>query len=160
MYHSPELYLPVGVRAPNVQLVVQDLAKPFPQDWEASFDLVHQRFILPSFNDELINTVLSNLISCVRPGGYIQIVEPDVTARVSDPRAEAFENMQKISERVMNNPNATPKVLDFFKKSGLVEIGLETFDMVVGDKAPNREAGIQGRKNFGFVMGKYMQVCK
>lgn len=143
-----------------MQLVVQDLAKPFPVKWQGSFDLVHQRFILPSFSDELIETVLGNLIRCVVPGGYIQIVEPDVTARVSDPRAEAFESMQKISEKVMNNPNSTPKVLVFLKEAGMIDIGLETFDMVVGDKHINREAGIQGRKNFCFVMDKYMQVCK
>lgn len=139
---------------------MHDLLEAIPKNWHNSFDLVHQRFIFPSFSDENLAKVLDGLIGCVKPGGWIQIVEPDATARVSDPRAKAFELMQRISGKVMRNPSPGAKVLEHLQQAGMQNVGFRAVDMQVGVSHENREIGIRGRKNFQAVLDQYMSACR
>lgn len=69
--------------------------------------------------------------------------------------------MQKISGHIMPNPNPGPLAYEHLKNDlGWADVRMETVDVVIGDYAENREAGIRGRKSFSAVLGKYMQACR
>ncbi|KAF2117654.1 hypothetical protein BDV96DRAFT_644005 [Lophiotrema nucula] len=60
----------------NTTYHVQDVNKPWPEQWNEKFDLVHQRLSIAVSGDEkATQSAVRNLISLVKPGGWIQIVD-------------------------------------------------------------------------------------
>ena len=57
----------------------QSITEPWPPEWNNSFDLVHQRLVLIAVSPEVARQAVHNLVNLVKPGGYIQLVEPDVS---------------------------------------------------------------------------------
>ncbi|KAI9857133.1 MAG: hypothetical protein M1813_008624 [Trichoglossum hirsutum] len=58
----------------------QSITEPWPLEWSDSFDLVHQRLVLPVVSPEVAREAVHNLVNMVKPGGFIQLVEPDISA--------------------------------------------------------------------------------
>jgi len=51
---------------------VQNILEPFAEEFNDTFDLVHVRFINGSISETQMRTALSNLLSIIKPGGYLQ----------------------------------------------------------------------------------------
>lgn len=64
---------------PTVDLRNHDIRTPFPSSWNwtSTFDVVHQRLLIWGIKSVEWPQVISNLISALRPGGYIQLVEAE-----------------------------------------------------------------------------------
>ncbi|KAJ5382529.1 hypothetical protein N7517_000440 [Penicillium concentricum] len=79
----------------GMKLFVQNSVGPFPDSWAQSFDLVHQRFTLsgiPNYKE-----CVSALLGLVKPGGWIQLVEPeDISSEPNGPQVKRFANLVKI----------------------------------------------------------------
>jgi gliotoxin biosynthesis N-methyltransferase len=139
---------------------VHDLLKPFPIAWQQSFDLVHQRFIFPIFKDNEVNQVVENLVSCVKPGGWIQFVEPDASTKLSESKATWFLKLHNLAEKVMTNPNVAQKLKSRLGELGMSNIQEEVIDMGVGRLHENRELGIRGAKNMKAMLDRFMSVTR
>ena len=72
---SAEQFPPITSRPSNVHLHVHDCFKPFPAEFLGSFDMVHARFWLCLVNNPDAPDLLKNLISLLKPGGYLQWFE-------------------------------------------------------------------------------------
>ncbi|KAB8304177.1 hypothetical protein EYC80_003596 [Monilinia laxa] len=70
--YPPKEWLPE-----NVEFFTHDAFKPFPQGILGTYDVVHLRFALCYVNDEDAEPLLNNLISLLKPGGFIQWFEPE-----------------------------------------------------------------------------------
>jgi len=58
---------------------MQDITKLWPRDWQASFDLVHQRLCLAGCGTHHpTQDVVADLVGLVKAGGWIELVELDV----------------------------------------------------------------------------------
>lgn len=53
----------------------QSMTEPWPKEWEGTFDLVHSRMALPGVGTNPLEDTVKGLISLVKPGGWIQLVE-------------------------------------------------------------------------------------
>ncbi|KAL7814999.1 S-adenosyl-L-methionine-dependent methyltransferase [Trichoderma aethiopicum] len=144
---APELYPSPETFPPNVQLVLGDLTNDLPAEWTANFDLVHQRFIFPSFPVETVEEILERLANCVKPGGWIQLVEPAANENVSGPGPSAFTTLHQIANLFMQCPSPKETVLSQLTKLGFVNINVHSLDIVVGKYQESRELDIRGRKN-------------
>ncbi|KAF6222573.1 hypothetical protein HO133_000618 [Letharia lupina] len=60
----------------NVRLVVHDCFKEFPAEFVEQYDVVHARFWLCLVNNPDAPVLLKNLMSLLKPGGYLQWFEP------------------------------------------------------------------------------------
>lgn len=72
---SDEQFSPLyGFR--NVRLVVHDCFQPFPPEFREQYDIVHARFWLCLVNNPDAPPLLQNLLTLLKPGGYLQWFEP------------------------------------------------------------------------------------
>ncbi|KAI6773022.1 hypothetical protein HG530_003980 [Fusarium avenaceum] len=68
----------------GIKLFAQDSAGPYPEDWLQSFDLVHQRLTIVGVGPRAKECVEA-LMSLVKPGGWIQLVEIENTEEPNGP---------------------------------------------------------------------------
>ncbi|KAL6695439.1 S-adenosyl-L-methionine-dependent methyltransferase [Trichoderma pleuroticola] len=144
---APELYPALESLPPNVSLVLGDLSQDLPSQWTMYFDLVHQRFIFPSFSIAAIEKSVERLAKCVKPGGWIQFVEPAANENVSGPGPSAFTTLHQIADLFMQCPNPKEVILSQLAKIGFININVQTLDIVIGKFQDNRELDIRGRKS-------------
>ncbi|KAF2706115.1 S-adenosyl-L-methionine-dependent methyltransferase [Pleomassaria siparia CBS 279.74] len=80
---SDEQFPPEAWRAPNAHFSVVDCFKPFPDEYREKFDVVNIRFWLCIVNDDCAESLLANVLTLLKPGGYIQWFESlPLSARV------------------------------------------------------------------------------
>jgi SAM-dependent methyltransferase len=63
----------------KVELRSHDVRTPFPSswDWSSTFDVINQRLLIWGIQSAEWPRVISNLVSSLKPGGYIQLVEAE-----------------------------------------------------------------------------------
>ncbi len=95
------------------------------------FDLVHARYVLLHIQD--YPKAFSNIVSALKPGGWILIEEPDFTAQkpASEDRtgsgavARVFDSILKLYTSMGIHPALGRSLPAIFQKEGLLEIGAE-----------------------------------
>jgi hypothetical protein len=145
--NRPELYPPPEFLPSSVELVPGDLWKDLPAKWSQYFDLVHQRFVFPGFSSQTIKKFLGRLMECVKPGGWIQLVEPAANENVSGPDPTAFTVLHQFADLCMQCPNPRDVILSKLKEGGFINVNIQTSDIVVGKFQDNRELDVRGRKS-------------
>ncbi|GFF33542.1 hypothetical protein IFM61606_01914 [Aspergillus udagawae] len=131
---------------PQIRTVLRSVLDPLPAEWTNAFDLVHQRLLLVLFSDEEVARILQGLISCVKPGGWIQLFEGS-GKRLHDPRAKYFGTFYDLAERKLQNIEVGGRLGDSLRKAGLVNIHHETVDFNIGCSNPDKELGEKGARN-------------
>lgn len=142
--------------------MTQNLIEAFPAAWDSSFDLVHQRFILPLFKSSELDGVLARLIATVKPGGWIQFVEPDFSTPVSQPAdaTRAFRMIHELTRLTMPNYAPGPQLAERLTKLGMVQVEAKVIDMIVGKQHPNVRLAECSFRNYSEVIGYYHSCNK
>ncbi|KAL4981726.1 hypothetical protein BDW68DRAFT_171972 [Aspergillus falconensis] len=74
----------------GIEFTVQDIFKPFPVEHHNRYDLINVRLLVTAFPESEFGKVVQNLLTILKPGGYLQWVEIDFSAVATDnPRAAA-----------------------------------------------------------------------
>ncbi|KAK5988156.1 N-methyltransferase verN [Cladobotryum mycophilum] len=144
---APELFPPKEVLPANVKLVPGDLSKDLPAEWSQYFDLVHQRFVFPGFPSETIEQFLGRLTGCVKPGGWIQLIEPAANEMISGPDPTAFNVLHNLANMFMKTPNPSNMILSKLKSDGFINISVHSSDLVIGKFQENKELSVRGRRS-------------
>lgn len=155
---APELYRSPDDLPPNVKLVPGDLTKDLPAEWNQKFDLVHQRFICPAFPGATVKEFIGKLMACVKPGGWIQLVEPAADENVAGPDAAGFAVLHRLAAMFMGSPNPKDAIVAALKEGGFINVGIESLDIVVGVYQSNKELDARGRKNMRAVIRNMIQM--
>ena len=156
----PELYRSPDDLPPNVKLVPGDLTKDLPAEWNQKFDLVHQRFICPAFPGATVKEFIGKLMACVKPGGWIQLVEPAADENVAGPDAAGFAVLHRLAAMFMGSPNPKDSIVTALKEGGFINVGIESLDIVVGVYQTNKELDARGRKNMRAVIRNMIQMVE
>lgn len=145
---------------PPLEIVQQNLLEDFPAGWKDSFDFVHQRFVTPLLEEDKVQPVLQRLLGCVKPGGWIQLVEMDFKTPVSEPleSCPVARKFHDITSSVVSDPLAATKLAGRLEKEGLSDVGYKTVDMIAGSGHPNAALGERGRRNMLSVMAYFQHV--
>ncbi|OTB02493.1 hypothetical protein M426DRAFT_322586 [Hypoxylon sp. CI-4A] len=64
---------------PGVAMRIQDINAPWPAEWKGTFDFAHQTLVLFQAGPGL-REVLTAFAELVKPGGWIELMEPNYTA--------------------------------------------------------------------------------
>ncbi|KAI9706986.1 MAG: hypothetical protein M1820_004574 [Bogoriella megaspora] len=89
--------------------VKQSIFDPWPSSYLSSFDLVHQRYCLAVVKPEAAVAPVAGLFSCVRPGGWIQLIEVDLTKwRSEGDEHKAFKRMKDFVVKAFDEANLSP----------------------------------------------------
>jgi len=121
---SSDQYPPKAWRPETVNLIVHDAFKPFAEEYQGVYDVVHVRFLLTLVSSDTIQTLLQNLLKLLKPSGYLQWVEPDMMASrivASDPQSStaAVEELQKMMQGQVGATDWVKKLPQLFKEHGL-----------------------------------------
>ncbi|KXX77990.1 Demethylmenaquinone methyltransferase [Madurella mycetomatis] len=129
---------------PWLHLVNQSMQRPFPADWELSFDLVHMRFGLAAAVEWGPRKVVSHLVSLVKPGGWIQLVETDWTdvSGCGPVLAEAFKLFSELFDKMGTGADYGRRMHEWLAEDGLETVITKPFSIRLGARNPNQ--GLQG----------------
>ncbi|ESZ91011.1 hypothetical protein SBOR_8615 [Sclerotinia borealis F-4128] len=74
---STAQYPPSELLPPNLTLQTLDIFKPIPHAWRGQYDVIHIALLCLVIRDGDPRSVLDNLLTLLKPGGYIQWKEVD-----------------------------------------------------------------------------------
>lgn len=131
----------------NISLSTHSIFDTWPAPFQKSFDLVHQRFVLPICSDEASVDAVKKLFACVKPGGYIQLHDGDMAQIAEGPQHQAMmrfrDMMQKAWTLLGYNLSPGPKLAGWLKDAGAMDIE-ET--VLVHKSGPAAEDKLQGER--------------
>ncbi|KAL3440952.1 hypothetical protein BJX65DRAFT_314283 [Aspergillus insuetus] len=92
----------------NVRLEKLDILAPIPEKLRGRYDVVAIRFFSLMVKDNDVGTLLGNLLSLLKPGGYLQWIEPDISAsKAVSPRpdicSEASEELMRDAAQFLSD---------------------------------------------------------
>jgi hypothetical protein len=138
----PAYFPDADLLPPGMQLRVQSITKPWPQSDRNSFDLVHQRLGLYATGDKLPMAV-AGLVDLVRPGGWIQLVDADLTgpeAHLDSPMASSIALVKTLFGKTDDVAHAYGSKLKLIlEENGLVEVQEQVVDVRQGVLNPKPE---------------------
>ncbi|KAF2197605.1 S-adenosyl-L-methionine-dependent methyltransferase [Delitschia confertaspora ATCC 74209] len=73
---SADQFPPESFRSKNTHFWTHNCFEPFPEQYLGKFDVVHARFWLCIVNDDVAKQLFENFVTLLKPGGYLQWVEP------------------------------------------------------------------------------------
>ncbi|KAF2187591.1 S-adenosyl-L-methionine-dependent methyltransferase [Zopfia rhizophila CBS 207.26] len=80
---SADQFPPEAFRPPNLRFWTHNCFESFPAEYLGKFDAVNLKFWLCIVNDDVAKKLFKNVITLLKPGGYLQWFEPQPrTARV------------------------------------------------------------------------------
>ncbi|KAL2865086.1 class I SAM-dependent methyltransferase [Aspergillus lucknowensis] len=71
----------------NMNFSVHDILRPFPVEHHNRYDLVHVRMLVAALVESKYREAVANLLTILKPGGYLQWVELDSSALHGSPSA-------------------------------------------------------------------------
>ncbi|KAK6500937.1 hypothetical protein TWF506_003695 [Arthrobotrys conoides] len=118
---------------PNLTFEVDDVEKEWTHK-PNSFDLVYIRYMVGSIKDW--PNLLKQAFTAVKPGGYVELLEPDSTLRSDDgsfPEDSALAEWGRLfvgGARGIGAPlDDTPKFSEYIRDAGFVDISQEIFKL-------------------------------
>jgi hypothetical protein len=146
--------------SPAMTFSIQDITEPWPEDWKNTFDLVHQRSTLPAVGKKRSPPAIKGLAGLLKPGGWIQLVEPDHTV-VEGPAARAFaELLDEVFAANNTELDIARRMEDWLREAGLQNVECKVFDVPMGVKNPNKEMQPKSARFNVLSLNGMIQVAK
>jgi hypothetical protein len=134
--------------ASTADLRAHDIRTPFPDSWqwESKFDVIHQRLLIWGIKSAEWPTVIHNLSTIIRPGGYIQLVEAEWIDPDNPASPGTRPNLSKqaalqvwSTESFGMDINIAYKLEDLLKDAGFEDVTKVQFDHGYGALARDPE---------------------
>ena len=85
--------------AANIRLRQGDILSPFPEELWGQYDVVHVRFLVLALKAEQWSEAAANLMTLLRPGGWLFWEETSITSWNSIPITKPFYQWMNIAAR-------------------------------------------------------------
>lgn len=127
----------------NISFQNQSIREPFPEEWNGTFDLVHQRLVMAAAPPSTILSVVERLMGLLKPGGWLQLMEADTTGSSEEiagngPALKEFLRYPPLlSQAGGMGPNLARDLADTLKKAGMKNVGEEKVPSMHGAKNQN-----------------------
>jgi hypothetical protein len=121
----------------NTTYYVQDATKPWPEQWNEKFDLVHQRLSIAAAGDEkATKSAVQSLVQMVKPGGWIQVVDlQDWTSDLDGPAWKDFTIViGDLIKTVGSSLERIEQVKGWFEELGLANVEEKVFEANYGTR--------------------------
>lgn len=127
---SDHQFVPSKWLPKNVSFRSYDIKKPPSPEYQNKYDIVHISYLCFGFHVDEVPSVIANLKSMLKPGGYLIWVERDYYSQ--NPKLDLVSDEDlawtKIREFArQNNPTVgmwVPRIPDFFRSGGLTEVDI------------------------------------
>lgn len=137
------------------------MTKSWPESWNESFDFVHQRMALPAAGKAEVLGTLRAFVRLVKPGGWIQLVEPDHSVSRGPAMSDFFRLLNDIFTFMGTGPNYAKQLKTWMQTDlGLVEVEERIFDIPIGHGSCNDTISSKSSKMIDLVVQGLIQVAK
>lgn len=146
---------------PRITFKIQSVLEPWPQEDQAAYDLVHQRFCFAAFKPNLSAQATRQLFRLVKPGGHIQLIDGDLLGfdRQGHP---AFAKMMDFIERAFaqGGMNAIPgrSLKEWLETAGAVNVRATVYEFGLGVKANTAEKRRQTTANIMGMIDNFAMI--
>lgn len=145
-------HFPEAEKLPDsLSLRIQSITEAWPEADKNSFDLVHQRTGLYTIGAGL-RAAVTGLAGLVKPGGWIQIVDADLTGPEADadsPLGPAVHLIKSLLGKRLDNSDAYGATLKhILEENGFVGVQEQIFDARIGAMNPNAELAEKGTMSY------------
>ncbi|KAK4520336.1 uncharacterized protein ATC70_008470 [Mucor velutinosus] len=117
---------PENIKPANVEFVLGNIAKEIPYP-DNTFDYIHQRLLLLGLTDDDWDNALKQLYRVLKPGGYIEVAEPDL--QDLENMGPTLRKLQYTMSDMLNSRNmpnkAACEIEDRLIKAGFVNTNLK-----------------------------------
>ncbi|KAI0809925.1 S-adenosyl-L-methionine-dependent methyltransferase [Xylaria sp. FL0064] len=126
----------------NIKMSFGNAYEPFPDEFRGRFDVVHLRhFVLATKKDYCVPLV-RNLLSLLRPGGWLVWVEAGAQLASAEPPSEGLFQVQKVYynfiESARIESNSPLAIASYMTQAGLVDCDAKSYNcgaVLFGPKA-------------------------
>jgi hypothetical protein len=144
----------------GLKLQVQDILNAWPSEWLNSFDYVHQRLGLAGIGKHPIPGVIARECELLKPGGWIELVELDISEQNACP---AVEKLYSVIRGMFEMMGCGWKFCSTLK-AALEEAGLENVvdqlvEVQLGASARTPELGAKGIKSMQLATQGFADVA-
>ena len=123
----------------SISLETHSMHKPWPESWQGTFDLVHQRYGLAAAGDLSPHGVVTNLLTLLKPGGWIQLVEADFNhcSMTGPVMTRTHKLYRELFDIMGSGPHYAREMKGWLEDAGLEDVQLRTFDVRLGARHPD-----------------------
>lgn len=138
---------------PSTTLLVHNMTAAYPESMIGSFDLVHQRLALPGCGTYPLRSAVASLVTLVKPGGWIQLLEADHGGPGSESAAlkDAFRLIKELFGKAGIDYEYARRLKGWLLEMGLEKVEESVLDVPLGKSNGNTELGQKGAKSFGMA---------
>ena len=142
----------------GIELTEQSMTKPWPTDWNRTFDLVHQRMALPGADKQSVRSALEGFVGLLKPGGWIQLVEPDHSIYKGSAMRDFYRLLCDIFEYMGTDSTYAVQLKGWFEEMGLQNVEEKVFDIPLGKS--NTKLGPESAGMIQLTMNGLVMVAK
>jgi hypothetical protein len=146
----------------NIEMHVQSITKPWPSLWASTFDLVHQRATIGVLTPDAAPTAIESLRSLLKTGGWIQLVEPDMTGYLTVAQKKTHPALSRFTEVISTlmplmgyNPRPGPALVGWLGEVGFRDVEEKIVEFPIGKAASDPELGRAAARNILSVVGSF-----
>lgn len=155
-------FIPKEDPSRNIRYVIQDICEPFVSDLQETFDLTLLRFVLASSARVGIEVAVKHLVSSLKPGGWLQIMEMD-TEDMSDcgpAGKDLFFILRSLLTKIGMGPNWAPNLEAVFKDAGLENVSIQRIRLPAGKKTGNETDSRNSMEPFKITIPSLITACR
>ncbi|CAI6334300.1 unnamed protein product [Periconia digitata] len=143
----------------GISLYTQSMTKPWPVEWDSRFDLVHQRMALPAANKTTVHDTVRAFVNLVKPGGWLQMVEPDHSITRGPAMADFFRLLSDVFKFMETGADYAPQLKTWFTEMGLEDVEEQIFDVPIGKNSPTEDLCVKSTRMIELVIKGLTQVA-
>jgi len=132
-------------------------ATALPREWDAYFDVVHQRYVANALRTSDWKAALSEFYRVLKPGGALQLVEIDFRYPTpKGPAMEKYDELQQVARKTGGVPtDAASQLGAWAKEAGFVNVVAEKKYVPV-----SRKWGEMGQRGINAHMGAMRNLAQ
>lgn len=130
----------------SISLKVHSMHKPWPEAWQGTYDLVHQRYGLAAAGALSPHGVVTNLLTLVKPGGWIQLVEADFKdcSKTGPVMTQTHKLYRELFDIMGSGSEYARQMKTWLLNAGLEDVDQRAFDVRLGAQHPDPELAAIG----------------
>jgi hypothetical protein len=143
----------------GITLQTQSMTQPWPEEWSSRFDLVHQRMALPAAGTSVVLQTLRAFVQMVKPGGWLQLVEPDHSISRGPAMADFFRLLSDVFKFMGTGTDYAPNLKDWLTQTGLEDVTERIFDVPIGRNSLSEQTMLDSARMIDLVVKGLTQVA-
>ncbi|KAM5349386.1 hypothetical protein ACJ41O_005891 [Fusarium nematophilum] len=147
----------------NISYQCYDVCDPPPDGLNGSFDFTHVRYVLPASAKVGYKAAVSNLITTLAPGGWLQVQEMDLDSNRPGV-GPAYKDVNSVIAGIFDGVGIGAmfpyKLEDAFKEAGLQNVTVQTVEMPMGKLLGDDEAAKESWEPFLITIPSIVATAK